>query len=129
MYALAWHPGQEDLADYQSEHHMGSHHLEVRPWYLHMETSPRFLPRAQIPSALKGCVGTLDGGYKRRVPLPWVLQIQSPGHVTCAAVTERDKHDTFYLQVPRIPTWSDLVRSHAGFARSTMLQLTPVWLM
>jgi hypothetical protein len=29
MYALAWHPGQENLADYQSKHHMGSHHLAV----------------------------------------------------------------------------------------------------
>jgi hypothetical protein len=29
MYALAWHPRQENLADYQSKHHMGSHHLAV----------------------------------------------------------------------------------------------------
>jgi hypothetical protein len=76
-----------------------------------------------------GTVGTLDGGYLRKVPLPQVPWIQSPGHVTCSAVMEHDKHDTCYLQVPR---WSDCVRSHAGFARttrSTMLQLAPVWLM
>ncbi len=129
MYALAWHLGQENLADYQSKHHMGSDHLAVRWWYLHMKNSPHFLPRAQTPSALKGCVGTLDGGYLCKVPLPWAPWIQSPGHVTCPAVTEHDKRDTCYSQGPRIPTWSDLVRSHAGFAGSTMLQLAPVWLM
>ena len=129
MYALSWHPGQENLADYQSKPHMGCHHVAVCPWYLHMENSPSFLSRAQTPSALKGCVGTLDDGYQRKVPLPRAPRIQSPSHVTCAAVTAHDKHDTCYLQVPRIPTWSDLVRSHAGLARNTMLQLAPVWSM
>jgi hypothetical protein len=147
---------------------MGCHHIAVRPWYLHMENSPRFLPRAQTPSALKGCVGTLDDRYLHMVPLPRDPRIQSPGLLpgslgvgvdvlpagssqvdvlpagrlqvdvlpagssqvdTCAAVTAPDKPDTCYLQVPRIPTWSDLVRSHAGLARSTMLQLAPIWLM
>jgi hypothetical protein len=56
MYKLRWYPGQENLADYRSKHHAMSHHINVRPWYLHMENSPRFLPRAQKPSALKGCV-------------------------------------------------------------------------
>ena len=129
MYALPWNPGQENLADSQSKHHMGSHHVAVRPWYLHMEHFPYFLPRAQTPSALNGCVGTLDIGYLRKVPLSRAPQIQSPGQVTCAAVMAHDIHDTCYLQVPCIPTWSDLVRSHAGYARSMMLQLAPVWLM
>jgi hypothetical protein len=92
-----------------------------------MKNSPCFLPKAQTPSALKGCVRTLDEGYLRKVPLPWAPRIQSPGHVTCSAVTERDKRDTCYLQVPHIPTRSDCVRSHADFARSTMLELAPVW--
>ncbi len=77
----------------------------------------------------KSTVGTLYDGYLCKVPLPRAPWIQSPGHVTCAAVTECDKHDTCYLQVPRIPTLSDLIRSHAGYSRSTMLQLAPVWLM
>jgi hypothetical protein len=63
MYALHWHPGEENLLDYQSKHHAGAHHAAVRPWYLHESNSLRLLPRAQAPSALKGCVGTLDGGY------------------------------------------------------------------
>ncbi len=89
-YALAWHPGQENLADYQSKHHMGSHHLAVCPWYLHKENSPHFQPRAKTPSALKESVGPLDGGYLCKILLlraPW---IQSPDHVTCAAVMACD---------------------------------------
>ncbi len=40
MYALHWHPGAENLADYQSKHHEGAHHTKVRPWYLHEPNSP-----------------------------------------------------------------------------------------
>ena len=133
MYALHWHPGQENLADYQSKHHIGAHHRAVRPWYLHQADSPQFLPRAASPSALKGCVGTLEDGYIRKVPLPRVPRIQqstSVQHVVASAVpTTRNSSDTCYLQVPRIPTWSDLMRSHLGAIRSTILPLAPRWLM
>jgi hypothetical protein len=73
MYEIIYQPGQESLADYQSKHHVGAHHVNVRPYYLHMENSPRFLARAERPSTLKGCVGTLKDGYIRRVPLPRVI--------------------------------------------------------
>ena len=106
IYSLKWHPGQENLADYQSKHHNGAHHKAVRPWYLHLENSPRVLPRAQRPSALKGCVGTLKDGYVRKVPLPRAPRIQHTSHVT--NVTQA----TCYLaQVPLIPMWSDLTGS------------------
>jgi hypothetical protein len=36
MYDISWHPGMENLADYQRTHHLGSHHINFRPWYLHM---------------------------------------------------------------------------------------------
>ena len=42
MYDLQWHPWQENLADYQSKHHIRSHHAAVRPWYLHMENPPGY---------------------------------------------------------------------------------------
>jgi hypothetical protein len=87
MYQVAWHPGQENLADYQSKHHMGSHHIAVRSWYLHTENSPRYLSRlsrAERPSTLKGCVGTLKDGYIRKVPLPRVSRVQSMSPVACA---------------------------------------------
>jgi hypothetical protein len=88
MYKLSWHPGQENLANYQSEHHIGLHHIAVRPWYLHMKNSPRVLPRAERPSALKGCVGTLKDRYVHKVPLPRAPRIQHASHVTTPA------HDT-----------------------------------
>jgi hypothetical protein len=90
MYILRWHPGQETLANYQSKHHAMSHHTNVRPWYLHMKNSPRFLPRAQKPSAMKGCVGTLEDGYVHNVPLPRAPRIQSKSHVTCHGAVMRD---------------------------------------
>ena len=114
MYNLQWHPGQENLADYQCKHHIGLHHRMIRPWYLHTATSPRVFPRAERPSALKGCVGTLKDGYVRKLPLPRVPRIQSASHM-------QHMHDTCYFtQVPRIPTWSDLTRSLAGLGRSVL---------
>jgi hypothetical protein len=127
MYALHWHPGQENLADYQSKHHAGVHHAAVRPWYLHESNSLHLLPRAHAPSALKGCVGNLDGGYISKVPLPRAPQLQSTVLVTCA--TQCNLHNTCYLAVHWIHTWSDLVRSHLGVASSTMLPITPHWLI
>jgi hypothetical protein len=75
-------PRNIDLADYQSKHHVGSHHIKVRPYYLRMNYSPRELQCALRPSALKGCDGTLGGGYVRNVPLPRVPQVQSTSHMT-----------------------------------------------
>jgi hypothetical protein len=129
MYALHWHPGQENLVDYQSKQHTGAHHAAVCPWYLHEPNSPLLLPRAKALSALKGCVGTLDDGYLCKVSLPRAPGMQSPGHMTCAAVTEHVKSDTCYSQVPGILTWSDLVQLQLGGSRSAMLPLAPRWLM
>ena len=75
VYSFEWHPGMENLADYQSKHHPGAHHTAVRPYYLHETNSPLELPCAIRPSTLKGCVGTIIDGYKRNVPLPRVPQI------------------------------------------------------
>jgi hypothetical protein len=62
IYDVSWHLGQENLADYQSNHHIKTHHKAACPWYLHQVDPPRFLPWAARHSALKGCVGTLKGG-------------------------------------------------------------------
>jgi hypothetical protein len=77
IYGIKWHPGQENLADYQSKHHLGSHHQAVCPWYLHNINSPLVLPRAIRPSTLKGCLGNLPEGYIQNVPLPRVPRDQS----------------------------------------------------
>jgi hypothetical protein len=126
MYALSWHPGQENLADYQSKHHIGAHHIAVRPWYLHTATSPRELPRAARPSTLKGCVGTLQNGYVRNVPLPRVPRIQSVSLVTGDSGTDPS---TCYSQVLRVPMWSNRSRSLQGLGKKQLLPLFPRWLM
>jgi hypothetical protein len=43
VYDVRWQLGQENLADYQSKHHIGTHHQAVHPWYLHEEHSPLVL--------------------------------------------------------------------------------------
>jgi len=127
IYDISWHPGQENLADYQSKHHIGAHHRQVCPWYLHQAGSPRFLPRAVAPSTLKGYVGTLKDGYIGRVPLSRVPRVQSTSeHVV--AVT-RDSHISCYSQVPRVPTWSDLTRSLTGLGRRVLVAFSHIWLM
>eukprot|EP00804_Cyclotella_cryptica_P015897 CCRYP_006383-RA/>CCRYP_006383-RA protein AED:0.07 eAED:-0.04 QI:0/0/0/1/0/0/2/0/1375 len=70
FFNVRWQPGQENLADYFTKHFEPRHHLNVRPWYLHTNTSPTLLPRAHAPSSLRGCVGTLPNGYIRASPLP-----------------------------------------------------------
>ena len=122
------------IADYQSKHHTGAHHRNVRPWYLHQENSPKYLPRAKAPSTLKGCVGTLKDGYIRNVPLPRVPQLQSASLATHGpsnkyVLAGTASAITYYSQVPRVPTWSDLTRSLSGFGRRTPLPFFPVRLM
>jgi hypothetical protein len=124
MYQVAWHPGQENLADYQNKHHMGSHHVAVRPWYLHTENSPRYLPKAERPSTLKGCVGTLKDGYICKIPLPRVPHVQSRSPVACAVTIMNPTH-TGYLPVSRIPTRSDLLGSLTGLGRCIERYIRP----
>jgi hypothetical protein len=124
MYQIAWHPGQENLANYQSEHHIGSHHVAVRPWYLHTEDSPRYLPRAVRPSTLKGCVGTLKDGFIRRLPLPWVPRIQSTSPVACTMIHWNPLH-TGNSPIARIPTWSDMIESLSGLGRCIKRYIPP----
>jgi hypothetical protein len=131
MYALSWHPGHENLADYQSKHHTGAHHIAVCLWQLHMGDFYRELSRALAPSALKGFVGTLNDRYVRKVPLPRAPQIQSTRQVTCNVTVTHDwTGNTYYLgQVPLNPTWHDLSRSIASICRTTILPLLPVGLI
>ena len=67
---VEYHPGQECLADYPSKHHDARHHQKVRPIYQHEKNSPLALERALKPSDLRGCVGSIPGGYKRSSPMP-----------------------------------------------------------
>ncbi len=109
-YDIKWYPGQENLADYQSKHHTGTHHQNVCPWYLHEDNSPSVLPRANRPSSLKGCVGTLPEGYIHNVPLSQVPKIQraQPHQVTKITVY----YETPYV-IPMYGTTSSIVDSAA----------------
>ena len=46
VFSFKWHPGMENLADYQSKHHPSGHHTAVRPYHLHEKNSPLELPCA-----------------------------------------------------------------------------------
>ena len=110
---LRWHPGQENLADYQSKHHVGLHHVAVRPWYLNTENSPWYLPQAERPSTLKGCAGALKDGYIRNVPLSRVPWLQ----ITSICVTRMNLLHIGYLPIPRISLLSDfLTKSPSGLS-------------
>eukprot|EP00804_Cyclotella_cryptica_P019752 CCRYP_009658-RB/>CCRYP_009658-RB protein AED:0.46 eAED:0.46 QI:0/0/0/1/0/0/4/0/163 len=61
MFDFQYHPGLENLADYPSKAHPGGHHLTLRPLYVHMPTSPRFLSRAAKPSVRQGCADKACG--------------------------------------------------------------------
>jgi hypothetical protein len=89
------------------------------------ETSSNQQGWALLPASVVGAptapVGTLKDGYIRKVPLPQAPRIQHASHVT--KVTQ----DTCYLvQVPRIPTWSDLTGSLAGLGRKALLPFSLV---
>ncbi len=124
-YKLTWHPSLENLADYQSKHHVGLHHVAVRPYYMHMKNSPRFLPRATRPSTLKGHVGTLEGGYVCNVPLPRIPLRQSTSPVASAA-TLTESTDTYYSKVPRIPMWSEIASSLEGLDKTVIMPFSLV---
>jgi hypothetical protein len=75
LFDFQYHPGFENLADYPSKAHLGSHHLAVRPIYVHMPTSPRFLKRAAKPSVRRGCVEQVKPSYIHTKPLPVLLRL------------------------------------------------------
>jgi hypothetical protein len=75
LFDFQYHPGPKNLPDYNNKHHhhpdLGSHHTEVRPYYVHMPNSPRYLLPAANLSILQGCVNLdKDTNYIRKYPLP-----------------------------------------------------------
>jgi hypothetical protein len=75
---VSWHPGAENLGDYITRHHAAKHHIQVRPVYTHQTDSKRHMPRAQTPSALRGCVNPARGTRQSHMPVPRVR----PQHTT-----------------------------------------------
>ena len=52
---VSWHPGRENLGDYYYKHHSPTIHNKIRPRYLHMPNSPRYIQCSFTPHLLKGC--------------------------------------------------------------------------
>jgi hypothetical protein len=108
----------------------------MRIWYhcahrgIHLPATKILLPpppNTKQQTTWGAIVGTQDGGYLRKVPLPRIPLLQSTALTSCAAPL--GNQHTCYLQVSRIPTWSDLTRSHLGALRSSILPLALRWLM
>ncbi len=106
-YKIKWHPGEENLADYQNKHHIGSHHQTVCPWYLHQINSSLVLPRATRPITLKKCFGNLPKGFIRNVPLPQVPRDQSTFQ---SRVPHVHTIPHYYEDTYRIPMYKDTCR-------------------
>jgi hypothetical protein len=116
-YDVKWHPGQENLADYQSKHYTGAHHTAVRPWYLHEVTSPLVLPWELKLSTLKGCVGTLPQGYVHNVLLPRVpLRQSAPSHQVHSI-------PDYYNEPYAVPTYD----IPCSLAESAAYAFSPAW--
>ena len=62
QFDLQWDPGQNNLADYVTKHHSGSHHREVRPIYL--------FNKDLSPTTVQGCVEILNRRAKKKVSKP-----------------------------------------------------------
>jgi hypothetical protein len=58
QFRIFWAPGSVNLADYFSKKHPASHHIKVRPIYLHIE--------GKSPSLLQGCDKILTSGTTSR---------------------------------------------------------------
>ena len=72
QFDVRWHPGQENLGDYTSKHHLEHQHMQLRPIYLQMDNSQKFLPRAVTLRDQQGCVGKAEGGYIQGHTLPLI---------------------------------------------------------
>ena len=62
QFDLQWNPGQNNLADYVTKHHSGTHHREVRPIYLFNQDLS--------PTTVQGCVEILNRRANKKVSKP-----------------------------------------------------------
>ena len=77
-FRAVWAPSLEYLVDYFTKHHTAKHHLKVRPYYLHMDNSPRTLAKSPSPSWLRGCVESVFHGYAKQSPLVTIAESVIP---------------------------------------------------
>ena len=70
QFKIIWRKGIENLADYFTKHHTGTHHNQVRPIYLYEQDS--------TPRTLQGCIKLLAKN-KAHGERSQMSQIISPG--------------------------------------------------
>jgi hypothetical protein len=79
------------------------------------------------------CDGSTPPHFTLYAYVPAAPRIQGGGHVTSHGPVTRDdvsEPDTCYLQVPLVPTWSNLIRSLTGLGRCPqIIPFSPVWLL
>eukprot|EP00804_Cyclotella_cryptica_P014175 CCRYP_005592-RA/>CCRYP_005592-RA protein AED:0.28 eAED:0.24 QI:0/0/0/1/0/0/2/0/659 len=68
-FDFQYHPGLENLADYPSKAHPGSHHLSVRPCAYTCQ-HPQDCYHAATPSVRRGCADKVGLHRIRKYPLP-----------------------------------------------------------
>jgi hypothetical protein len=71
-FKLYYKPGQENLGDYPSKHHMADIHQHIRPYYVHTDKSPAVLPWVLQPSIRRGCAEILGDPCSKKTPLPCI---------------------------------------------------------
>ena len=79
-FKFYYQPGQENLADYPSKTNTGTIHTHMRTYYLHMDSSPNLLTRADKTSARQGCTEILGDTYYKGIPLPMIPNNRAPGN-------------------------------------------------
>ena len=87
-FSFHHHPGQENLGDLQTKAFTAKDTERIRPFYQHMNNSPRTLVRAMLPSTRRGCVGNIRDPYVHRKPLPNVPILQNRVQAAVAVNTQ-----------------------------------------
>ena len=93
-FEVCYKPGVENMGNYPSKSHTGTIHKHVRPYYMHMESSPRTLLRAHKPSSRQGCVEILGSPYYKGVPLPRIPSNRKLGK--SSRIAQRSVYTTFW---------------------------------
>ena len=83
-YRIKWAPGLKNMADYFTKHFAAAHHRNVRPFYVHMQNSPRVIQKVnkkvadkkvsdeKVSAQLRGCVNIPTIPVTQtRAPLVW----------------------------------------------------------
>ena len=104
-FKFYYQPGQENLADYPSKSHTVTIHTHVRPYYLHMESSPNLLTHADKPSARRGCTEILGDHYYKGILLPRIPNNRAPERDPSLPRTAWEASVTFTRQTFNCPQW------------------------